>query len=164
MMKTLRMVLPILIALTATAALAESEANTAFAQLKSLQGSWAGKTSDGRPVQISNRVISNGSAMMSEITGREDMITMFHLDGNRVMMTHYCASGNQPRMVGSVSPDGKTITFNFLDATNLVSTQHGHMEQVVFTLVDADHHTEQWQFATPDGKKMQEVFDLQRQK
>jgi hypothetical protein len=163
-MKALRIALPILIALIATAALAESNANAAFDQLKSLQGSWTGKTSDGQPVQISNRVVSNGSALMSEITGRENMITMFHMDGNRLMMTHYCASGNQPRMVGTVSADGKTITFNFLDATNLLDTQHGHMEQVVFTLVDADHHTEQWQFATQDGKKMQKVFELQRQK
>jgi hypothetical protein len=163
-MKTVRIALSILIALVATAALAETDASTAFDQLKSLLGSWAGKTSDGQPLQISNRVISNGSALLSEITGHEDMISMFHMDGNRLMMTHYCGSGNQPRMVGSVSPDGKTITFNFLDATNLLSTQHGHMEQVVFTLIDADHHTEQWQFATPDGKKMSEVFDLRRQK
>jgi hypothetical protein len=163
-MKTVRIALSILVALITTAALAETDASVAFDQLKSLQGSWAGKTSDGQPVQISNRVVSNGSALMSEITGHENMITMFHTDGNRLIMTHYCASGNQPRMVGSVSPDGKTITFSFLDATNLLSTQHGHMEQVVFTLVDADHHTEQWQFATQDGKKMREVFDLQRQK
>jgi len=163
-MKTVRIALSILVALIATAAIAESDGNTAFDQLKSLQGSWVGKTSDGRPVQVSNRVVSGGSALMSEITGHEDMITMFHMDGNRLMMTHYCGSGNQPRMVGSISPDGKTITFNFLDATNLLSTQHGHMEQVVFTLVDGNHHTEQWQFATQDGKKMREVFDLQRQK
>jgi len=163
-MKTLRIALSILVAFIATAALAESDANSAFDQIKSLQGSWAGKSSDGRPVQVSNRVVSGGSALMSEITGHENMITMFHMDGNRLIMTHYCTSGNQPRMVGSVSPDGKTITFNFLDATNLLSAQHGHMDQVVFTLIDADHHTEQWQFATDDGKKMREVFDLQRQK
>ena len=163
-MRTVRIALSILVALVTTAALAETDASAAFDQLKSLQGSWAGKTSDGQPVRISNRVVSSGSALMSEITGHENMITMFHMDGNRLIMTHYCASGNQPRMVGRASPDGKTITFNFLDATNLLSTQHGHMEQVVFTLVDADHHTEQWQFATQDGKKMREVFDLQRQK
>jgi hypothetical protein len=163
-MKLVRIALSTLVVLLATAALAESDANTAFEKLKSLQGSWAGKTSDGRSVQVSNRVTSNGSALLSEITGQEDMITMFHMDGNRLMMTHYCATGNQPRMVGTLSSDGQTITFNFLDATNLLSTQPGHMERVVFTIVDADHHSEAWQFATQDGKKMQEVFDLQRQK
>ncbi len=163
-MKLLRIALPISVLLLATAALAESDASAAFEKLKSLQGSWSGKASNGQSVQISNRVISDGSAMMSEITVHENMITMFHMDGNRLMMTHYCASGNQPRMVASVSPDGKTITFNFLDATNLLSTQHGHMERVVFTLTDPDHHTEEWQFATQDGQKMHQVFDLQRQK
>ncbi|HXY13938.1 MAG TPA: hypothetical protein VEI26_05515 [Terriglobales bacterium] len=163
-MKLRNVALSILVALLTTTVFAESDASAAFERLKALQGSWAGKTSDGRPVQISNRVVSDGSAIMSEITGHEDMITMFHMDGNRLMMTHYCASGNQPRMVGTVSPDGKTITFNFLDATNLLSTQHGHMEHVVFTLTDADHHTEEWEFAAPDGQKMHEVFSLQRQK
>ena len=38
---------------------------------------------------------------MSEIKGKEDMISMFNLDGDRVVLTHYCAAGNQPRMVAS---------------------------------------------------------------
>jgi hypothetical protein len=39
-----------------------------------------------------------------------------------------------------------TITFNFLDATNLVAAQPGHMGLLVVTLVDANHHTEDWEF------------------
>ena len=68
---------------------------------------------------------------MSEIKGKEDMITMFNLDGDRLLMTHYCACGNQPRMVASASPDGKTITFDFLDATNLATPDAGHMNRLV---------------------------------
>ena len=55
-------------------------------------------------------------------------------------------------MVGTISPDGKTITFNFLDVTG--STEHGHMQSAVFNLIDADHHTETWNFAMADGKEM----------
>ena len=76
---------------------------------------------NGQPVEVDYRVTSNGSALMSEIKGKEDMISMFHLDGDRVLMTHYCGAGNQPRMVASASPDGKTFTFDFLDATNLAT-------------------------------------------
>ena len=47
------------------------------------------------------------------------MITMFHMDGSRLLMTHYRGAGNQPRMTGTLSPDGKSVTFDFLDATNL---------------------------------------------
>jgi hypothetical protein len=144
--------------------LAAADGSKAFDKLKSLEGSWSGKTADGHTVQVSNRVTSGGSVLMSEITGHEDMITMFHMDGGRLLMTHYCAAGNQPRMVASLSPDGKTITFDFLDATNLLPSQGGHMERVVFTLIDQDHHTEDWQFAGNDGQKQHEKFDLERQK
>ena len=158
-MKILRVVL---IALTATAAMA-SGTQKSFDTLKTLSGSWAGKGSQGQPVQVSYRVTAGGSALMSEITGaHEDMVTMFHPDGDRLLMTHYCGAGNQPRMVGTASPDGKTITFNFLDATNLIAAQPGHMGRLVVTLVDANHHMEDWEFTGNDGKKLHEVFDLQR--
>jgi hypothetical protein len=108
-----------------------------------------------------------GSALMHEMTGGgrpDDPITMFHLDGDRLLLTHYCDAGNQPRMTGTVSPDGKTITFNFVDATNLLSSQAGHMQRVVFNLIDSDHHTERWEFAMADGTQMGGVLDLKRVK
>ncbi|HXW91232.1 MAG TPA: hypothetical protein VEK33_11860 [Terriglobales bacterium] len=153
-----------LVVLFTTLALAAAESSTAFEKLKSLEGSWLGKTPAGQTVQVSNRVTSGGSVLMSEITGHEDMITMFHMDGDRLLMTHYCAAGNQPRMAATVSPDGKTITFDFIDATNLLPSQGGHMQRVVFTLIDADHHTEDWQFADNNGHQQHERFDLERQK
>jgi len=36
------------------------------------------------------------------------------------------------------------------------------MGHLVVTLVDANHHTEAWEFTNNDGSKMHEVFDLQR--
>jgi hypothetical protein len=164
-MKSLSIALAVFIALFTTAAFAQSDSHAAFEKLKSLEGSWAGKGSEGQALQVSFRVTSNGSAIMSEVQRPEDMITMFHLDGDRLMMTHYCGAGNQPRMLGTVSPDGKTITFNFLDATNVLSTQPGHMEQLVVKLIDPNHHTEEWSFLAQDGKMHHhEMFDLQRQK
>jgi hypothetical protein len=93
--------------------------------------------------------------------GKEDMISMFNLDGDRVLLTHYCAAGNQPRMVASASPDGKTITFTFLDVTNLAAPDAGHMTRMVLSMPDANHHTEEWVF-DDHGKEMKEVFDLRR--
>ena len=152
------------VALAATAAVAQSEAQRSFNQLKSLTGTWEGKTPDGKSVEVSFRDTAGGSALMSEINGyrSEDMITMFHLDGaNRLMMTHYCGAGNQPRMQASASPDGKTLTFKFVDATNLESPETGHMDHVVIAMLDPNHHTEEWTF-TNHGKEMNEVFDLRR--
>ena len=150
--------------LTAAPAFAATDTERSFEQLKSLSGSWEGKTSSNRAVQVDYRVTSMGSALMSEIkNGPEDMITMFHLDGQRLLMTHYCGAGNQPRMLASASPDGKTITFDFLDATNLASPDAGHMHHVVISMLDANHHTEEWVY-NDHGKEMKEVFDLWRKK
>jgi hypothetical protein len=160
-MKALRIAVCILMMLSTAAVFAESDAQKSFNQLKSLTGSWEGKNSRGEPVQVSYRVTAGGSALMSEITGHgENMISMIHFDGaNRLLLTHYCGAGNQPRMQASASPDGKTITFNFLDATNLDSPQSGHMDHVAIAVLDANHHTEEWTF-TDHGKEMKEVFDL----
>src|SRR6266478_7159340 len=153
----------LLIVLAASFAFAASAANTSFEQLKSLDGSWEGKGSNGEPVQVLYRVTSNGSAIMSEIKGKEDMISMFNLDGDRVLLTHYCAVGNQPRMVASASPDGKTFTFDFVDATNLPTPDAAHMIRMVLAMPDANHHTEEWTFSD-HGKEHKEVFDLRRKK
>ena len=161
--KLLAVVSTALVVLLTTLAPAADGAK-AFEKLKSLEGSWLGKTPDGHAMQVSNRITSGGSVLMSEITGQENMVTMFYLDGGRLLLTHYCAAGNQPRMVATLSPDGKTLSFDFLDATNLLPGQGGHMEHVVFTLIDADHHSEDWQFAQDGGQKLHEKFDLERQK
>jgi hypothetical protein len=162
-MKALQIAVCILMMLSTAAVFAESDAQKSFNQLKSLTGSWEGKNSRGEPVQVSYRVTAGGSALMSEITGHgENMISMIHFDGaNRLLLTHYCGAGNQPRMQASASPDGKTITFNFVDATNLDSPQSGHMDHVAIAVLDANHHTEEWTF-TDHGKEMKEVFDLTR--
>ena len=163
-MKPLRLAIALLLLATATAGLSQTAAQKSFDQLKSLSGSWEGKNAQGMPLQVSFRETSGGSALMSEIHGHgpEDMISMVHLDGpNRLILTHYCGAGNQPRMVASTSADGKAITFDFFDGTNIPSPEAGHMQRVVFTLLDANHHTEDWTFKDHD-KEMKEFFDLRR--
>jgi len=165
-MKFRRLMLPLVLMSLSTVALAQSDAQKSFDQLKTLAGSWEG-TMEGKPLQVSLRVTSMGSALMHEMTrtgSSEDPISMFHVDGGRLLMTHYCDAGNQPRMIGTTSPDGKTVTFDFVDATNLLSSQAGHMQHVVFNLIDSDHHTEFWEFATANGKQMGGLLDLKRTK
>jgi hypothetical protein len=146
-------------------AVSQSDTQKSFDKLKSLAGSWQG-TFEGKPMQVTLRVASMGNTLMHEMNsgGPEDPISMFTVDGDRLLLTHYCDAGNQPRMVGTVSPDGKTITFNFIDATNLQSSQHGHMQSAVFNFIDSDHHTEKWEFAMADGKQMGGQLDLKRTK
>jgi len=164
MTRSIRTALPLVVLALISAALAQSDAQKAFATMKSMPGTWVGKTAKGDPVQVNFKVTAAGTAVMSEIMGHgDDMISMFHLDGpDRLLMTHYCGAGNQPRMQASVSPDGKTITFTFFDGTNLAEPSPGHMQRMILTLLDDNHHTEEWIFAG-HGQEMKEFFDLRRQ-
>ncbi len=163
-MKSLRFLLFVVVLMSLSiAAFAQSDAQKSFDKLKTLAGTWEG-TFEGAPLHVTLRVTSMGNAVMHEMkgSGPDDPITMLYLDGDRLFLTHYCDAGNRPRMAGTISSDGKTIRFNFVDVTG--STQQGHMQSAVFNLIDADHHTETWNFAMADGKSMGGLLELKRVK
>ncbi len=157
-----------------------SESQKAFDKLKTLAGSWEGKVTtlppqpgmgDGALLQVSMRVTSRGNALVHEMkeagtpddpTRNDHPVTMFYLDSDRLLLTHYCDAGNRPRMVARTSPDGKTVEFDFLDVAG--GTQYGHMHHAVFTVIDANHHTEDWTYMMPGDKPVQAHFDLTRTK
>jgi hypothetical protein len=163
-MKSIRHVLLVVLMSLSTVAFAQSDAQKSFDKLKTLAGSWAG-TYEGKPMQASLRVTSTGNAILHEMKGSEgpdNPITMFYVDGDRLLLTHYCDAGNRPRMVGKITPDGKTVEFDFLDLAG--STQPGHMHHAVFTMIDANHHIEDWTYMLPGDKPEQAHLDLQRTK
>ena len=151
----------------------KSGAEESFDKLKTLAGSWVGQLTTFPPVppmagklaQFELRVTSRGHAFVHElsVSGIPDHpVTMFYLDGDRLVLTHYCDAGNRPRMAGKVSPDEKTLEFDFVDISG--GTQRGHMHHAVFTVIDANHHTEDWIYMLPGDKPMHAHFDLQRTK
>ena len=100
-----------------TVASPQSDAQKAFEKLKSLAGSWQG-TIMGMSTQITIRVTSSGNAILHEATASgmpDNPITMVYVDGDRLLLTHYCDAGNRPRMEGKMSHDGKSVEFSFLD-------------------------------------------------
>src|SRR5580693_4756802 len=104
----------VMVVFSASLVAAETDAHKSFDLLKGMEGNWAGKNQQGEAVQVTFRSTAGGSALMSEIHGHgpENMVTMFHMDGpNRLLLTHYCGAGNQPRMQATASSDGRTITF-----------------------------------------------------
>lgn len=137
-----------------------------FEKMKSLVGEWQGKSRDGKPVTISYALVSNGSALMEKIgmPHESDMVTLYHPDGDSLMMTHYCSAHNQPRMrAGKVSPESRRIAFDFLDATNLASPDAGHMHRLVMTFEDRDRIVQEWTWREK-GKEKIETFTLERKK
>jgi hypothetical protein len=159
-MKIRSLVITIL-AVTATAWCAAPAAPAAFTSLTSLAGEWQFKAENMPSQTVILKVISGGSVLMESME-HESMVTMYHLDKGRVMMTHYCSAQNQPRMQAQVSDDGKTFTFDFLDATNLASPSDGHMRKMVLTIQDKDHFTEQWFFSQGGKDNQHGVFQLTR--
>jgi hypothetical protein len=134
--------------------------------MKSLAGEWTGKSSDGKPVTVSYALVSDGSALLEKIgmAHESDMVTVYHPDGDSLMMTHYCAAHNQPRMrAGKVSPESRNIVFDFVDATNLASPGAGHMHRLVLTFEDRDRIVQEWMWKEKDKEKI-EVFTLERKK
>jgi hypothetical protein len=179
-MKSLRFLLSVALMSLSTVAFAQSDGQKSFDKLKTLAGSWEGHVTvvpsqpdmaDGTLTQVSLRVTSRGNALVHEMkesgtpddpTRYDHPVTMLYLDGDRLLLTHYCDAGNRPRMTGKVSADGKTVEFDFLDVAG--GTQYGHMHHAVFTVIDANHHTEDWTYMTPGDKPVRAHLDLQRAK
>ena len=158
---------------------AQSEAQKSFDKLKTLAGSWEGQLTtvphqadmDNAHPLVTLRVTSRGNALVHEMkeagapddpTRYDHPVTMLYLDGDRLLLTHYCDAGNRPRMAARVSPDGKTVEFDFVDVAG--STQYGHMHHAVFTIIDANHHIEDWTYMMPGDKLVRAHMDLQRTK
>jgi len=162
-MKSIRVVLAAL--LFTASAFAAPSAQQSFEQIKALAGNWEGMGSDGKTVDVSFKVMGKGASVVSEINAPGDnMVSVFHMDKDRLLITHYCGAGNQPRMKATASSDEKTLTFDFVDGTNIMPSQIGHMQQLIVTMLDPDHHSERWTLKTNDGKEMTENFELQRKK
>ena len=162
------------------AAVEPGDAQKSFDQLKSLAGSWQARVTvvppqprmeDGTPLEVSLRVTSRGNALVHEMktpgvpddpTKTDHPVTMIYLDSDRLLLTHYCDAGNRPRMAAKVSPDGKTVEFDFIDVAG--STQYGHMHHALFTFIDANHHTEDWTYMAPGDKPIHAHMELTRAK
>lgn len=123
-------------------------ARAAYERFKALQGAWEGRSTKGWVESLRYDVIAAGSAVLEtsmDAHPGEAMATTFFLDGDRLLLTHYCVAKNQPRLVASRFEDGgRTVVFTFLDATNLPSRDRGHMDKAVFTFEGTDRVTSRW--------------------
>ena len=79
------------------------------------------------------RVTSRGNTLVHELqeagtpldaTKYDHPVTMLYVDGDHLTLVHYCDAGNRPRMTGKMSPDGKTVEFEFKDISG--STEYAH--------------------------------------
>lgn len=173
-MKTVRSMLPVILFALSTEAFAQSDAAASFDKMKAFAGEWEGTVTtvpskamvQDKAVHVTIRVTSRGNAVLHEMTMAgipDDPITMFYVESDRLLLTHYCDAGNRPRMVAKAALDAKTLEFGFVDISG--GTEKGHMHNTTFSMIDPDRHTEEWTYMTPDGKgHVLAHFDLRRKK
>ena len=121
-----------------------------FERLKQLAGSWTATGADGQVSHLTYEVIAAGSALTERCEMTHDghpctMLTVYHLDGARLLLTHYCMAGNQPRMEARSVSDAE-IDFEMVDATGLDTPDEGHMARAVWHFDGPDRFTTEWTF------------------
>ena len=164
----MRIAFPLLVlALAVAAASARAEEKAAavnaqrFEALKQLAGDWVEAGKDGKPtdkVVSSIRVTSAGSTVQETLFPGSDheMVTMYHLDGGDLVLTHYCMLGNQPRLRAEPGGDVNKIQFKFQSCTNLKSNDDHHMNQATLTLLGKDRFKAEWA-SCKEGKPCHQV-------
>ena len=145
---------------------ANIDATAAWSKLKSLVGEWQADTSMGTS-HVTYELIAGGTSLIERdhAENHPDMLTVYHMDGKRLMLTHYCMAGNQPRMQAQAfNPSTGEIQFRFLDATNLTAPGGGHMHNATLRIVDGQHLNAAWEFYENGKSKMTEDFHFTRVK
>jgi hypothetical protein len=146
---------------------AVSPARAAFELFKKLNGNWKGRSTKGWEEAVSFKMIAGGSVVVEDSFAAhpgEAMMTMFHLDGDRLLLTHYCMAKNQPRLLAtSFSDDGRTITFTFLDGANIPTRDRGHMDKAIFRFIDDNRVTSRWTWYQDGKERWMEEIHLERQ-
>jgi len=143
-----------------------SASSPRFDALKKLAGDWV-EIKDGKPTETvvsSIRVTAAGSTVQETLFPGtpHEMVTMYHLDGDDLVLTHFCILGNQPRMRAEPGKDADHLVFKFTGGGNLKSSDTKHMDQAKLTILDRDHFQSEWT-ACESGKECHKVnFDLVR--
>jgi hypothetical protein len=147
------------------AANTEVDSGTAFSRMKALVGDWDVESAQGK-AHSRFELIAGGSVLLEHFTepGGQEMLTAYHLDGNRLVLTHYCMVGNQPQMVAEKfdSASGE-VDFAFAGGSN-IAPGAGHMHDAVFHLASNDHFDAKWDFVEGGKVKFSEEAHYTRTK
>ena len=134
-----KLVLPFACTALMTLSAAPIEAPAAFAELKKLVGEWEGKTASGRALKVSFRLTAAESVLVETWTlgPQRESLTLYHMDKQSLVATHYCPVGNQPHLRLKEPADSSLLKFEFVSATNLPKPEASHQHQFEIEVIDA---------------------------
>jgi hypothetical protein len=129
----------------------------AFAHLLALEGEWRGRSSE-KEVHLTYEVTGKRSAVVERYRHvfkgelmADEMLTLFHLDGEDLVLTHYCTLGSQPRMRARLDGAAEDeIRFEYVGATNLPHPDSLKMSGLHFKFIDPNRFVQTWHW---DGEK-----------
>ena len=103
MIRNVASTLLVLAAILAPLSIAQTpnNASSAFHKLQALAGDWGGKDDSGDTVKTKFQVVAGNTAVLETLTmtGMEEMLTLYTVDGDGIALVHYCPTNNQPRML-----------------------------------------------------------------
>jgi hypothetical protein len=136
----------ILAAAAASLVADDAQSKAAFERLASLRGQWTGEMLGVR-TRLIYTLTANGSALMEQCRPGKgpEMITMFTVDGDHLIATHYCSAKNQPQMqTPPITDVQKPLAFSLVRVTGLRSPDDFHNTGLTVIQEDNDHLTQEW--------------------
>jgi hypothetical protein len=145
------------------------DARALFARLKKLEGKWTARSTKGWTETNTYEIAAKGSVVFNRsfFEGEENdgMLSTFFLDGDLLMLTHYCEARNQPTLVAAtIDENGVRVAFRFDHGTNMKSRDTGHMDSVVMQFIDDDHVRSRWSWYAKGQEKWFEDIEQVRVK
>jgi hypothetical protein len=122
-----------------------ADAAAAFEQLKKLAGEWQeaapkDEASKGMTVLVYKVVGGGKSVVETCFPGTEmEMVSVYHQDGNELLVTHYCCAGNQPRLKAVAGADKGEVAFDLVGGSNFDPAKDLHMHSFRIRVIDTDH-------------------------
>lgn len=134
---------------TLSAAQDSAPAVGAFERFKALTGEWIDVDGVGGrkgAVLATYRLTGAGSAVVETLFpgSPHEMTTIYHRDGDDLVLTHYCAGGNQPRMRAR-TVSGNKVAFAFDGGTNFNPAVDSHMHEAEIEFLSPNEIRARWQ-------------------
>lgn len=152
---------------TSSASLASLPSSQApqLAEIAKLAGTWVEVGEDGQPTDtvVSNyRVTAGGSAVIETLfPGTEhEMISLYHMDGGDLLLTHYCVLGNAPTYRAERVEGG--LIWRCQGARNLAQHGDAHMHEGRTEFVGKNRMRGQWLQTEGGEVTYTAAFDLVR--
>lgn len=145
----------------------EQQRKNLLDQVKTLAGEWETTGPNGKKQLTSVFTVTSGGACVREVMmpgTPHEMTNMYHMDGDALVMTHYCAAGNQPRMRAKAGQPG-TIAFTFESVTDY-NPGETCMADVTMTWNGPDKLKVDWRTFAKESGKLDDhaIFELTRRK